>query len=293
MHTTLITGGAGQLGSYLQKFVPADTRIIIPNSAAFDLSQPHTLEKHLDTYRPNQIINCGAYTNVDRAETQTDLARRINSDAVRVLAVYSAKHSIPLVHVSTDFVFDGRKRTPYAPNDETNPLNAYGATKLAGELAAIRANPKTCVVRTSGIYSDHGNNFVLKIIELAQQRESLSVVTDQVGSPCYAPNLAKALWKILAVQPPSGIYHFSDLGEVSRCEFAQAIVDEAVAAGIIKKTVPIEGVLSSHFPSPATRPGYSVLDASLLKDVAGVSVSDWRPALQKMIRRMAVRTHSN
>ena len=270
MHTTFITGGAGQLGSCLQEIVPADTRIIAPNSAAFDLSQPHSLEKLLDTYRPNQIVNCGAYTNVDRAETQTDLARRINADAVRVLAVYAAKHSIPLVHVSTDFVFDGCKRTPYAPNDETNPLNAYGATKLAGELAAIEANPKTWVVRASGIYSHHGNNFVLKIIELAQQRESLSVVTDQIGSPCYAK-----------------------VGEVSRCEFAQAIVDEAAAAGIIKKTIPIEGVLSSHFPSPATRPEYSVLDSSLLKESAGVSVSDWRPALQDMIRHMAARTHSN
>ena len=293
MHTTFITGGAGQLGSCLQELMPADTRIIAPNSAAFDLSQPHTLEKLLGTYRPNQIINCGAYTNVDRAETQTDLARRINADAVRVLAVYAAKHSIPLVHVSTDFVFDGRKRTPYAPNDETNPLNAYGATKLAGELAAIEANPKTWVVRASGIYSHHGNNFVLKIIELAQQRKSLSVVTDQVGSPCYAPNLAKALWEILSVQPPAGIYHFADLGEVSRCQFAQAIVDEAAAAGIIKKTIPIEGVLSSHFPSPATRPEYSALDSSLLKESAGVSVSEWRPALQDMIRHMAARTHSN
>ena len=293
MHTTLITGGAGQLGSCLQELAPANTRIIAPNSATFDLSQPHTLNTLLNTYRPNQIINCGAYTNVDKAETQGGLARRINADAVRALAVYAAKHAIPIIHVSTDFVFDGCKRTPYDPHDKTNPVNAYGASKLAGELAAIEANPKTWVVRASGIYSHHGNNFALKIIELAQQRELLSVVTDQVGSPCYAPNLAAALWKILAVQPPAGVYHFADLGEISRFEFAQAIVDEAAAAGVIKKTIPIEGVLSSHFPSPATRPEYSVLDVSLLKETAGVSVSEWRPALQGMIRRLAAGTHSH
>lgn len=293
MHTTLITGGTGQLGSCLQELAPANTRIIAPNSAAFDLSQPHKLDKLLNTYRPSQIINCGAYTNVDKAEAQTGLARRINADAVRELAVYAAKHAIPIIHVSTDFVFDGYKRTPYGPDDKTNPLNVYGATKLAGELAAIEANPKTWVVRASGIYSHHGNNFVLKIIELAQQRESLSVVTDQVGSPCYAPNLAAALWKISAIQPPAGIYHFADLGEISRCEFAQAIVAEAAAAGVIKKTIPIKGVLSSHFPSPTIRPEYSVLDVSLLKETTGVSLSEWRPALGDMIRRLAAHTHSH
>ena len=287
MLKTLLTGASGQLGTCVEETAKASSRLIMPDSKALDLSAIGNLKQQLETLAPQAIINCAAYTNVDKAESDTDRARRINTEAPAILAEYAAKHSIPMVHMSTDFVFDGTKSTPYKTIDTTAPINAYGHTKLEGELRALQANPNIWVIRTSWTYSEHGSNFVLKILELARKHDSLSVVTDQIGSPCYARNLAAAIWKVLGVRPRPGIYHFADIGEVSRQDFAIAAVEEANKAGILDKYIPVNGVDSNHFPSPAKRPAYSVLDSSLIESEASVTLTDWRSGLREMIRRLA------
>jgi len=261
--------------------------IVMPDSQTLDLSNTDNLKAQLEVIAPQQIINCAAYTNVDKAETDTDQARRINTEAPAVLAKYALEHSIPMVHISTDFVFDGQKSTPYKTTDATCPINAYGKTKLEGDQKALLENPNIWVIRTSWTYSEHGSNFVLRILELASKHDSLSVVTDQVGSPCYARNLATAIWKVLEVQPNSGIYHFADIGEISRRDFALAAIEEASKSHLIDRCTPVKGVSSSHFPSPAARPAYSVLDSSLIENEANVTLTDWRTGLQNMICRLA------
>jgi dTDP-4-dehydrorhamnose reductase len=287
MSKILLTGASGQLGTCVKEATKTSGALAMPDSQALDLSEIGSLRDQLETLGPQQIINCAAYTNVDKAESDTDKARLINTDAPAVLAEYAAIHKIPMVHISTDFVFDGKKSSPYRTIDATAPLNAYGKTKLAGEQKALLANPNIWIIRTSWTYSEYGSNFVLKILKLASKNDSLSVVTDQIGSPCYARNLAAAIWKLLEVRPKPGIYHFADIGEISRRDFALAAIEEASAAGILDKCIPVQGVDSDHFPSPARRPLYSVLDSSLIENEANVVLTDWRSGLQDMIRRLA------
>jgi len=287
MSSILITGATGQVGQWLEKLAPKDAVLITPSRNNFDLSQPANLSEKLHAISPGAIINSGAYTNVDGAETHQDDAFRVNAEGPEIIADYAAKRNIPLIHLSTDFVFDGSKNTPYIPTDTPDPLCIYGASKLAGEERVTAANAAATVVRTSWVYSESGSNFVLKILELAANRPALTVVTDQSGTPCYARNLAKAIWQLLETPHQPGIYHYADRGCVSRYDFARAIVDEAVAAGLLNNATDISGCASSEFPAPAKRPAYSALDAAGIESILQTKSQHWRDALKDMLRSLA------
>jgi dTDP-4-dehydrorhamnose reductase len=266
---------------------PNSAGLNTPGRNEFDLGDPSSLKEKLEKMSPARIINCGSYTNVDLAESEIAIAHSVNADAPQILAEYAARNDVPLIHISTDFVFDGKKSIPYLPSDKTNPLNVYGMSKLDGEQAILEANPDACVIRTSWIHSEYGNNFALKILDLASRHDEISVVTDQIGSPCYARNLAVAIWHILESWPVGGLYHFADSGETSRRDFAIAIIEEGAKANILERQIPVKGVTSEHFPYPAQRPAYSALDSSLLSTRAGLELTTWECGLHDMIQRLA------
>jgi len=283
MPSILITGTTGQLGQWLRQTVPSGTNVIVPTRHALDLSQPEAINRKLKAINPDAVINCAAYTNVDGAESDDTGAFRVNAESPAEIAAYTSENDIPLMHISTDFVFDGAKPTSYTPNDTPNPLNVYGASKLAGEQAVSKANPSATIVRTSWVYSEYGNNFVLKILELAATRPTLSIVTDQCGTPCYAKNLADALWLLLDTPHSPQTFHFADKGQTNRLEFAEAIVEEALSIGLLETAPVITGCLSKDFPAPALRPVNSALDAAEMESILNIKTIPWRTALRSML----------
>lgn len=293
MSSILITGATGQVGQWLEKLAPEDTVLVTPSRKHFDLNQPDSLPEKLRAISPGAIINSAAYTDVDGAETHQDDAFRVNAESPGIIADYAAKQNIPLIHISTDFVFNGRKDSPYIPTDTPDPLCIYGASKLAGEERVTAANTTATVVRTSWVYSESGNNFVLKILELAADRPALTVVTDQSGTPCYARNLAQTVWQLLQTPHQPGIYHYADQGCVSRYDFARAIIEEAVATGLLNHAPDISGCASSEFPAPAKRPAYSALDAAGIESILQTKSQYWRDALKDMLRSLAAMQKNN
>jgi dTDP-4-dehydrorhamnose reductase len=237
----------------------------------------------LDVTQPQFIINCAAYTAVDKAETETVLADVLNHQAVAVMAQWSAANDCRLVHISTDYVFDGNSSTALTEEAPTGPINVYGQTKLAGELACMRENPEAIVIRTSWVYSGFGNNFVKTMSRLMQERDQLSVVNDQIGSPTYAADLAQAILTIITHPNwQAGIYHFSNEGEISWYEFALAIQE------IGGFNCAVSGIPSSDYPTPAQRPHYSLLDKSKIKNTFGVVVPDYRESLKTCIELIRI-----
>ena len=213
---------------------------------------------------PAVIINASAYTAVDKAEYEQDEAYLINTTAVELLARAATKHSIRLLHISTDFVFDGAKNTPYTVDDKTNPINVYGASKLAGEQAIKAHCPvNSAIVRTSWVYSSHGNNFVKTMLRLMAEKEQLNVVSDQIGCPTNAKGLAQFLWQIAERETLDPTYHYSDLGVASWYDFAIAIQDIAFEQGKLEKKIPIQPIPSSDYPTPAARPMFSLMQQNL------------------------------
>lgn len=274
----LVTGANGQLGSELKELSSRYTQFewVFADRSVLDLSDLTSISKVLDTIQPQIIINCAAYTAVDKAETETELADVLNHQAVGVMAQWSAKHDSRLIHVSTDYVFDGNSSTALTEEAPTGPINVYGQTKLAGELACLRANPDAIVIRTSWVYSRYGNNFVKTMSKLMQERDSLSVVNDQLGSPTYAADLAQAILTIITHSHwQAGIYHFSNEGAISWYEFAVAIQE------IGGWECAILGIPSSDYPTPAQRPHYSLLDKSKIATTFGVVVPGYRESLER------------
>jgi dTDP-4-dehydrorhamnose reductase len=233
----------------------------------------------LDEMQPQIIINCAAYTAVDKAETETELADILNHQAVAVLAQWSHSNGCQLVHISTDYVFDGNSSIALKEDAATGPINIYGQTKLAGEQACLRENPNAIVIRTSWVYSKFGANFVKTMCRLMQERDSLNVVNDQIGSPTYAADLAKAILTII-LHPnwQAGIYHYSNEGTISWYEFALAIQE------IGGFDCQITGIPSTDYPTPARRPKYSLLDKSKIKNTFAVEVPEYRESLEKCMR---------
>jgi dTDP-4-dehydrorhamnose reductase len=251
-----------------------------------DITVAIAVEQFVSVLKPDVIINAAAYTAVDKAESEVELAYAVNQYGVAHLAKAAAKHEARLIQVSTDFVFDGRHSTPYRPDDQPNPLGVYGASKLAGEKAAIELCNDVVIVRTAWVYSSHGHNFVKTMLKLMAERESLSVVDDQIGTPTWARNLAEVIWKICLQPDIKGIYHYTDAGVASWYDFACAIQEGALSLGLLERQIPISPIPSSAYPTPAKRPAYSVLDKQPLLTLLNYDVIQWRRALRSMLSEL-------
>lgn len=281
----LIIGAEGQLGRALQTVAPAETNIIAPAEVECNLTDSTQIDQWLSTVRPDIVFNAAAYTAVDAAEKDSTTAELVNARSVGLLAEAVRRHGGRLVHVSTDFVFDGESNRPYAPGDKPNPINVYGQTKLDGELAVKHSGADAVIVRTAWVYAERGRNFVHTMLRLMREQDIVRVVTDQIGTPTYARNLAGALWT-LSSQPLSGIYHFTDAGVASWYDFAVAIQEEALAAGLLDKKATIVPIVTCDYPTPARRPQFSVLDKSATWAALGKTGQHWREALRDMFERM-------
>ena len=281
----LVVGSGGQLGRALQATVPAGASLVAPPEAEFDLGNAGHLAHWLEAVRPDVVFNAAAYTAVDQAENDADTALFVNAECVGRLAAAARHAGARLVHVSTDFVFDGRSGRPYTPDDTPNPLSVYGRTKLAGEVTALQAAPDTLIVRTAWVYAEAGRNFVHTMLHLMRERDAVSVVGDQIGTPTYVRNLASALWQ-LAGQKACGIYHFTDAGVASWYDFALAIQEEALAQGLLDRRARILPIATADYPTPAVRPSYSVLDKAKTWAALGNTGQHWREALRQMLTRV-------
>jgi dTDP-4-dehydrorhamnose reductase len=287
----LITGANGQLGYALQKAsnVFSDhcaLELIALTRAEINFSQVDSIVSLLDGFSPDVIINAAAYTAVDKAETETEFAQKINADAVRQVAIWCQKHNKTLIHVSTDFVFDGKKSSPYDIADETNPLGTYGKTKQQGEAFALSECETAYVVRTGWVYGEHGANFVKTILRLASERESLGIVADQIGTPTYALHLAEMIWQLLLQKPQQKLWHFSDAGAASWYDFAVAIVNEAEILGLLNRKPIIKPITTLDYPTPAHRPAFSVLNKQNTWRDLNVTPVHWQAALIKMLTEL-------
>jgi len=278
MKKILITGGNGQLGSELKVLSKVYNQFewIFTDYQELDLCNLEKLETELAQMNPQIIINCAAHTAVDKAESEFELSDVLNHQSVGIMAQWSHANNCQFIHVSTDYVFDGTASTALTETAQPNPINVYGVTKLAGEKACLKENPEAIIIRTSWVYSSFGNNFVKTMSRLMQERESLNVVNDQIGSPTYAADLAQAIMTIITHPNwQAGMYHFSNEGEISWYEFALAIQE------IGGFDCAIGGIPSSAYPTPAKRPQYSLLDKSKIKATFGVIVPEYKESLVK------------
>lgn len=268
----LITGCNGQLGRELTARLQ---NAIATDADALDITDFDAVKKFVTTNNIDTIINCAAYTAVDRAESDADLATRVNVIGPENLAKTGCK----LVHISTDYVFDGTSHTPYKTTDTPNPTSVYGKTKLAGERAILQNNSNAIIIRTAWLYSTYGNNFVKTMLRLGAERETINVVCDQIGTPTYAGDLADAIVKILPQinHETAGIYHYTNMGVCSWYDFATAIME----LGGRKCTV--NAIPTSEYPTPATRPFYSVLDKTKIIKTFGITIPHWHDALRRCL----------
>jgi len=278
----LITGAGGQLGRALQASAPAHVDVVALDRQALDIADEAAVVALFDETEPDLIINAAAYTAVDRAESDSAEAYRINAQGPGALAAAAAVQRTRFIHVSTDFVFDGSSGAPYAPDHPTAPLGVYGASKLAGEQAVLAAHPQALIVRTAWVYGITGNNFVRTMLRLMAERDEVRVVADQIGTPTYAAGLAQALWTLDAASA-TGVHHWTDSGAASWYDFAVAIQEEALAIGLLVRKVPVLPIATSDYPTPAARPSYSVLDKRSAIALAGGSAPHWRVHLRDML----------
>lgn len=277
----LITGAGGQLGGALQRTAPAWADINAIDVEDVDLTDAAMLTARLVVEAPDLIINAAAYTAVDRAEGDEDLARAINAEAVATMVAAMQSTGGRIVHVSTDYVFDGTAAQPYAVDAPRNPQSAYGRTKAEGEDLL---RPQDLLVRTAWVYEAGGANFVRTMIRLMNERDEIAVVADQVGAPTWATGLARTIWA-LAEKGASGTYHHCDDGRASWHEFAVAIAEEAHALGLIARIPLIRAITTAEYPTPARRPAFSLLDCSKTRAFLGDQPVPWRTNLRLMLEK--------
>lgn len=278
----LITGAGGQLGRALLASAPAHADVVALDRQSLDIADEAAVVALFDEAEPDLVINAAAYTAVDKAESDSAEAYRINAQGPGALAAAAAVQRARFIHVSTDFVFDGRSGAPYAPDHPTAPLGVYGASKLAGEQAVLAAHPDALIVRTAWVYGITGNNFVRTMLRLMAERDEVRVVADQVGTPTYAAGLAQTLWALDAANA-TGIHHWTDSGAASWYDFAVAIQEEALAIGLLTRRVPVLPIATSDYPTPAARPSYSILDKRNAVALIGAPAPHWRVHLRDML----------
>lgn len=275
----LIVGAKGQLGRGLLRTAPATAAIVSHDIDTLDITDAGAIAAVMREERPDIVFNAAAYTAVDKAESDEAAAHAVNSTAVGYLADAARAVGARFVHVSTDFVFDGRSGVPYTPDAPTAPLGVYGRTKLAGEKAA---GGDALIVRTAWVYAPAGGNFVRTMLRLMGERPEVRVVSDQIGTPTYAPGLAAALWT-MAAKGATGTHHYTDAGACSWYDFAVAIQEEALAVGLLDKAVPVIPINAVDYSTPAERPHYSVLDKTSTFAILGGPTPHWRENLRNMM----------
>ncbi len=289
----LVTGGHGQLGHCFQQIAAQNPQqtFIFNDYDELDITDRKAVLRFFELRRTEKIswcINCAAYTAVDKAETDAGRARQINVIGAKNLAAACAVQGIPFVQISTDYVYHNQQNTPFREGDPARPKSVYARTKLAGDLASLKANPLTMVIRTSWVYSPFGHNFVKTMLRLGAEKPGLNVVFDQIGTPTYAPDLAGAIWQIIqkvqngAVEPSviGGVWHYSNEGVTSWYDFAQAIME---LKNLPCRVLPIE---TKDFPTPAQRPPFSVLNKGKIKAAFGLEIPHWRDSLQRCLQEL-------
>lgn len=282
----LVTGGNGQLGRDVVSILQArGVQVIAPSMAELDFTAPASIDTVIAKHRPDWVINCAAYTQVDKAESEADVAFAVNRDAPGQLARAVTGTGGRLLHVSTDFVFDGKASAPYTESSPAQPLSVYGRSKLAGEQAVMEALPNAIILRTAWLYGINGHNFVKTMLRLAMAGKPLRVVDDQVGSPTWTMDLARVIAAMLD-SDASGLFHYTNAGQTSWHGFACAILAEAASAGFAIKTREIEPIPTSNYPTPAERPAYSVLDTGRISALPGMQIPAWRDSLKRMLEEL-------
>ena len=284
----LITGAGGQVATALSKLKPAGMDATVLGHVELDISEPEAVRRAVTAARPDVIINAAAYTAVDKAESEKDLALRVNGAAPGHLAEAAKSQGARLLHISTDFVFDGNHSRPYAPEAPVHPLGAYGESKLEGERR-VRAvlGDEALILRTAWVYAANGHNFVRTMLRLMAERGKVRVVADQVGAPTWAASVAAALWAAVVKSEVRGTHHWTDAGVASWYDFAVAISEEAHALGLLKQPAEVESITTAEYLTPARRPAYSVLDRGSSERALGFKPVHWRINLRKMLKELA------
>jgi len=286
MKKVLITGADGQLGYELQRTVATGYECIPTDRDQLNITDEAAVNSFIAQHKPNVIINSAAYTAVDKAEEETKLAIAINTTGAANLAKVCKSGNIKLVQISTDFVFDGKACSPYKVDAKTDPDGYYGKTKRDGDNRVLDIlGDNALIIRTSWLYSAHGNNFVKTMLRFMKERDELGIIADQVGTPTWANSLAHAVWKSIE-KNTKGLHHWSDAGVASWYDFAYAIMEEGVALGLLEKTIKIKPITTADYPTPASRPCYSVLDKTTTWQALDMQSDHWRVALRKMMKEL-------
>lgn len=280
---TLITGANGQLGTELHEILEREFpgQTLYTDVQELDLTNAKAVDSYVANNEITHIVNCAAYTAVDRAEEEMMLCAAVNTDAVKNLAMAADANGAKIIHISTDYVFDGTNHRPYRESDKVNPISQYGTTKRKGETLLLALAPQAIIIRTAWLYSAHGKNFVKTMLRLADSQPEIKVVCDQIGTPTFARDLARAVVKVLqSHQWVPGIYHFTDEGAASWYDFAKAIFR------IAGKDVKVTPIPTEDYPTPASRPSYSILDRTRIKATYGIEIPHWEEALADCLRQL-------
>ena len=285
MKSILVTGAKGQLGVALRNLEEKfdGVELFYTDVDTLDICEKAQIEAFIKLHRIDAIVNCAAYTAVDKAEDETELCMRINRDAVRNIGEVAASAGAKVIHISTDYVFDGSAVTPYREDDATNPVSVYGASKLAGERSLMSVCPESVIIRTAWLYSETGGNFVKTMLRLGKERDAIGVVADQKGSPTYAENLANVIKNVLMSKRfVPGIYHYTNEGSCTWYDFAVKIFE---MAGMKCSVNPLT---TAEYPTRAKRPAYSILDKSKIKDVYHVNIPKWEHGLERCLKQLSI-----
>jgi dTDP-4-dehydrorhamnose reductase len=287
-----LVGRNGMLGSEVMRSLQASGRAYVGTDREVDITRPEAIEKYLDALRPARlewVINCAAYTNVELAEKERDSAYALNAEGPRHLAGAARKAGAALVHLSTDYIFNGSKATDYGEEDAADPVNVYGRTKLDGELAVRGALEKHYIIRTAWLYGRAGKNFVETMLRLLQGQDTVRVVKDQIGNPTYAVDLAQAIMAVISdTRGRYGTYNFTNEGEASWHSFAKAILREAMSVGLVNKQVEIMPITADEYPAKVRRPQRTCLSKEKIKREFGLTIRGWREALRSYLEARAL-----